>query len=113
MDYHHNLRNDQGNTMRAIPYLAIAGLWLMSGAVGAADQSAVLERAVGRVVLESDRYPLGSHLVSDVIAREYKSVKRLPERDRVRFFWSVLMNVPLDASYMTELVGLIANDCSK
>jgi hypothetical protein len=61
----------------------------------------------------SDKYAAGGLLVSKSIDTEYKTVRRLPVEQRVRFFWSVLVNVPLDAGYSIDFVELIARDCPR
>jgi hypothetical protein len=90
----------------------ILGSLLGSGAA-TAESRPLLERSIGRVLLASDAYPLGRLKVSEAIDREYKTVRRLPVEQRVRFFWTVLMNVPLDAGYSLDLVELIARDCGR
>lgn len=84
---------------------------LLATADAAGQTSATLERSIGRVILESDKYPHGAHFVSAAIEREHNRIRKLRVQERVRFFWSVLMNVRLDASYLVELVELIARDC--
>lgn len=84
---------------------------LLSATSIACSSTAILERSVGRVILESDRYPYGAHHVSTAIEREYENVRGLPVSERMRFFWSVMMNVSLDASYSVEFAELIARDC--
>ena len=80
-------------------------------AAGNDQATLVLERSIGRVILASDKYPYGSPRVADVIDEEYETIRKLPINQRVRFFWSVLMNATLDASYSIDFVELIARDC--
>jgi len=46
----------------------------------AAESTAALERSIGRVILESDKYPHGAHFVSAASDRDYKSIRKLPPR---------------------------------
>lgn len=97
--------------MRVGEFSLYVVLALAAGPACSVDDPAALERSIGRVILESDRYPHGSHRVSEAIEQEYDKIRDFPESHRVRFFWSVLMNAPLDGSYFTELARLIAKDC--
>ena len=75
------------------------------------QSTATLERSVGRLILENDRSPYGGLGISEAVDREYNNVKGLPVQQRVRFFWSVLMNIRPDAGYSVDLLELIARDC--
>ena len=78
-----------------------------------ADSLTLLERSVGQVILASDEYAAGGLLVSQAIDTEYKTLRRLPVEQRVRFFWSVLVNVPLDAGHSIDFVEFVARDCPR
>ena len=115
MDNDKNVRNDYGEAVKSPDRTGVTtGLILfalLGSSEGATKSEALLEKSVGRVILESDRYPAGGAPVSDAIEREYRAVQALPTSQRVRFFWSVLMNVRVDAGYSVDLVELIARDC--
>ena len=96
-------------TMRR--YLLVVLCALLATASIAAQSTATLERSVGRLILENDRYPYGGLLIAKSVDREYNNIRRLPVQQRVRFFWSVLMNIRPDAGYSVDLHELIARDC--
>ena len=97
--------------MTAIRCILVVLCALLGTTAVGAESTPTLARSIGRVILESDRYPYGSHRVAEAIENEYRNTRKLPVTQRVRFFWSVMMNVRLDASYSVELVELIAHDC--
>ena len=105
--------SDRARHVLRIGSYAVALSALIGSSAAAAESLTVLERSIGRVILASDKYALGGLKVAKAIDEEYKAVRRLPVEQRVRFFWSVLMNVPLDAGYSLDFHELIARDCSR
>ena len=107
MDNDYNVRNGYRDAMT----VSRLSSFLIAPLLAACAAGGSVESSIGRVIMESDKYPHGSHFVSDAIDREYVTVRDLPVTERVQFFWSILMNVKLDASYSVELAELIARDC--
>jgi hypothetical protein len=76
-----------------------------------------LERAIGGVLTQYfAKYqelgtPPSGHFILPAIEQGRAQIKALPETERARFYWVVLMTINLDASYLSETQRMIFEDC--
>ena len=98
--------------------LGILAAGLSIGSLHAKDAATnPLEGAVGRVLTtyfteyqKLGTPPSGEHILA-AIKQGRAQIKALPETERARFYWTILMTINLDASYLSQTQQMIIEDC--
>lgn len=111
----------------AMKYISLSiMLWVCTMPACASNLSSDIKsdiaKSVGRIILIHDKtwryedklYVTGDFHVSKQIETEYTSnIAHLPVELRIQYFWSIMMHVNLDASFLEDFLLLIKSDCGK